>query len=456
MSSPIDAVEQVLDLLPAVVGADWLTLTDDQVITLVARLGSVRRLAEAAAALGAGEIDDRSRRELGTGGLAYRHGQRSASALISELTFNFQAESAAQVRLGRAIRNSTTLHGEVLSPHRPHIAAALTAGGIDPAAASVIVRCITQAETRNAALDDIDAAEQAMVRYAATNPAELVAIHARVWRDALDPDGVRPRENETRERRGAYLSREKDGMSRLTVDCDTILAALLREVFSVAGSPRKDPVFLDETEMSTDPDLSDPRTRAQRNHDVISGLIDAGLRVEGRKTGKLRAPITVVATISLTDLLHGTGHGYLDGTDEPLSVEAIQELARTGGFQPLIHSRHGEPLFLGRTERYFTDDITLAATIRDGGCVWPSYCPVPASGCDAHHIQEWENDHGPTDIDNCVLLCPFHHHMLHNTDYTLRMIHGRPFVQPPATIDPHRQWRPLGRSRALPVGTDST
>lgn len=463
MGSPIDAINQVLDLMPTVAGADWLALGDDEVVELVARIGAAGRLMDAAAALGAGEVDDRSRRELGTAGLAYRHGQRGGAALVSELTLQFQADAATQVRVGSAIRHRTTLVGEVLDPERARVATAMIAGRLDRDAAAMIVRCLDQADRHNARADDVDAAEAALVEYAATSPADLVAIHARVWRDALDPDGTIPREEQIRERRGATLGRERNGVSRLVVDCDPVLAAHVREAFAVAGSARKDPVFLDDADLARatttlvtgDDDrqhevVVDPRTRAQRNHDVLRGIVTAGVTVEGRKGGRFKSPVTVVATIPLQDLLASTGLGYLDGVDEPVTVSTIQELARDGGFQPLILGASGEPLHLGRTERYFTPEIKLAAAVRDGGCVWPSFCPIPASQCDAHHVREWKANHGPTDIDNCVLLCPFHHHMLHNSDYTLKMVHGRPYLLPPPQVDPDQSWRPLGRSRALP------
>lgn len=468
MGSPIDVVNQVLDLLPIVVGADWLALGDDEVVELVARIGAVGRLVDAAAVLGAGEIGDRSRRELGTAGLAYRHGQRGGAALVSELTLQFQADAATQVRVGATVRYRTTLLGEVLDPERPRVATAMIAGRLDRDAAAVIVRCLDQANSHNARLEDVDAAEEALVQYAVTSPADLVAIHARVWRDALDPDGILPREEQIRDRRGATLGRERDGISRLVVDCDPVLAAHVREVFGVAGSARKDPVFLDDADLARattlvtgdddrqDEVVVDPRTRAQRNHDVLRGIVTAGVTVEGRKAGRFKSPVTVVATIPLKDLLASTGHGYIDGVDEPVTVSTIQELARDSGFQPLILGSSGQPLYLGRTERYFTPAIKLAATVRDGGCVWPSFCPIPASQCDSHHVREWNTDHGPTDIDNCVLLCPFHHHLLHNTGYTLKMVHGRPHLLPPPQVDLDQKWRPLGRSRALPpLGPDT-
>lgn len=40
-------------------------------------------------------------------------------------------------------------------------------------------------------------------------------------------------------------------------------------------------------------------------------------------------------------------------------------------------------------------------------------CSIPASWCDAHHIQHWA-DGGETKIENLALLCKRHHKMIHN------------------------------------------
>ncbi|MCV7131382.1 HNH endonuclease, partial [Mycobacterium hodleri] len=49
-------------------------------------------------------------------------------------------------------------------------------------------------------------------------------------------------------------------------------------------------------------------------------------------------------------------------------------------------------------------------------------CVVPGCGATrglhAHHIRHWE-DGGPTDLDNLVLLCPFHHRLHHSGGITI-------------------------------------
>ena len=58
-----------------------------------------------------------------------------------------------------------------------------------------------------------------------------------------------------------------------------------------------------------------------------------------------------------------------------------------------------------------------ALQARDGGCRFP--------GCsnhkfvDGHHIRHWA-DGGETSLDNLVLLCRFHHHLVHEGGYDCR------------------------------------
>ena len=79
---------------------------------------------------------------------------------------------------------------------------------------------------------------------------------------------------------------------------------------------------------------------------------------------------------------------------------------------------HGtQPIDLGRQARLPTRAQRRALAIRDDGCQFPG-CDRDLRWCDAHHILHWL-DHGPTDIDNLVLLCRYHHHLVHEGGFTL-------------------------------------
>jgi hypothetical protein len=55
------------------------------------------------------------------------------------------------------------------------------------------------------------------------------------------------------------------------------------------------------------------------------------------------------------------------------------------------------PLDLGRAARLFTKAQRLALGERDGGC---ASCGQNIGYVEAHHIDWWERDTGPTDLSN--------------------------------------------------------
>jgi hypothetical protein len=86
---------------------------------------------------------------------------------------------------------------------------------------------------------------------------------------------------------------------------------------------------------------------------------------------------------------------------------------RIGCDSTVVHLRedeNGEPLSIGRRSRSIPPAMRRALRNRDGGCRFP--------GCtntrfvDGHHIKHWA-DGGETCLDNLVLLCRHHHHLVH-------------------------------------------
>jgi hypothetical protein len=76
----------------------------------------------------------------------------------------------------------------------------------------------------------------------------------------------------------------------------------------------------------------------------------------------------------------------------------------------------GEVLALGRSRRLVSRGQRRALMIRDGMCQFPGCHQV--RHLDAHHVVPWSRG-GPTDVDNLVLLCRFHHTAVHEGGMTI-------------------------------------
>ena len=79
--------------------------------------------------------------------------------------------------------------------------------------------------------------------------------------------------------------------------------------------------------------------------------------------------------------------------------------------------RDGQPIGAGRETRTINRRLRRALEHRDHGtCVVPG-CGA-TRGLHAHHLIHWE-DGGPTELDNLVLVCPYHHRLHHKRGITL-------------------------------------
>jgi HNH endonuclease len=120
------------------------------------------------------------------------------------------------------------------------------------------------------------------------------------------------------------------------------------------------------------------------------------------------------------------------------------QLICTGGYQKILFGHNGEIRYLGGKERCFTTRQRKAIAARDGGCV---ICGAPVNHTEVHHVHPWRTG-GPTNIDNGVLLCWYHHHGIDTSGWEIRMIRGKPQIKAPTWYDPTATWRPAHSHRA--------
>lgn len=451
MTSRAELLATARDALAELARTPVERMSDAEVCEFIVETEGLGRLVDAMRVSGAGEIDDRSRRTLGTEGLAYRHGCARPAYFLERLTLTSQAEATHRIRVGRELRARSSLDGSPLPAPFAHVAEAVETGRIGIDSALAIAKNLADAAAV-ATPDQLAAAEVTLVEHACSVSADLVALQAAVWRSALDPDGAEPRLEKLREKRRFTIGRETpDGLTPFSGLAEPVFAATLRAAIGDRTAPSRRPRFLDEADLPEGAEAidlepaDDPRTREQRNYDVLAGLLTAGIRSDAETSGPLHSTATVTVVVRASDLASGTGPAWLDDVREPITAALAAEIGCDSGITLVGVADNGQPLWIGRRERYFTAAQRKALAVRDGGCVWHG-CTAPPSWTHAHHVIPWHLD-GPTDIDNGVLLCAFHHHLLHRGDYRMRMVDGLPQLLSPRWIDPEQQWRPVGRAR---------
>ncbi|HZY27473.1 MAG TPA: DUF222 domain-containing protein, partial [Jiangellaceae bacterium] len=134
------------------------------------------------------------------------------------------------------------------------------------------------------------------------------------------------------------------------------------------------------------------------------------------------------------------------GWGGPISAEAVRRIGCHAGISRVITDPASVPLDVGREQRTVTAGQWTALAVRDRGCAFPG-CTRPAEWCIAHHITHWA-DGGPTDLDNLVLLCGYHHRAVHHHGWHVIMAADRrPHFLPPPWVDPDQTPRRNTRPR---------
>ncbi len=134
-----------------------------------------------------------------------------------------------------------------------------------------------------------------------------------------------------------------------------------------------------------------------------------------------------------------TGRLALLGENTWIRPGTARRLACDAELIPVVLGSKGEVLDLGRKNRLVSLALRRAVIHRDRHCAHPG-CRRRARRCQVHHIQAWA-DGGETCLQNCVLLCSYHHSLVHHSDWQIHMIDGLPWFTPPAYIDPQRRPR---------------
>ena len=107
-------------------------------------------------------------------------------------------------------------------------------------------------------------------------------------------------------------------------------------------------------------------------------------------------------------------HAWLE--DGPgIGIETARRLACDASMVTVVEDTEGKVLNVGRKTRTVPPSIRRALNLRDHSCRFPG---CTSQYVDAHHIQHW-CDGGETSLDNLVLLCRYHHRLLHQKVFSI-------------------------------------
>jgi Domain of unknown function DUF222./HNH endonuclease. len=327
-----------------------------------------------------------------------------------------RVSGAAQlIAVGVATADRHALSGEPLPPVHPYVAAALPAGSISIDAAGAITSMLDRVAPR-ADAGDRDAAERILAGRAADIPLDLLMQVIREAEARLDQDGVAPREEELRADRFVSIREDARGGLHLRAYFDPETGAPVKAAIEsvvtrgIRANRQGDGCrsgLAGDTGAVPSAVVADERTIPQRQADALSMI---ARHVLGCGRMPSASATTLMVRTDLDVLVEGVGSASLDGLTGRISPGTVRKLAASAGIIPVVLGTDSLPLDLGRTARLFSPAQRIALGERDGGC---ACCGLDVAYTEAHHIDWWERDTGPTDLRNGVLLCPPCHTRVH-------------------------------------------
>jgi Domain of unknown function (DUF222) len=164
--------------------------------------------------------------------------------------------------------------------------------------------------------------------------------------------------------------------------------------------------------LPADPERESNYTIDARRADALVALASQGIADD---PDSARARINLHVELTALTQRHGSAEIEGGGIVHP---EVAARLCCDSIVQTVVHGQGGHTVGLGRATRNVSEALYRQLRLRDGGCTFP--------GCHhkryvhAHHIWWWEWG-GPTDLDNLVLVCDFHHKLVHEGGWRVEL-----------------------------------
>jgi hypothetical protein len=286
----------------------------------------------------------------------------------------------------------------------PKVAAALGSGEISYQSTSVLCHLREQLAEQARLFD-----EDEMLEYAREYSVFELRKLCNAARHAADPDGFFNDAEENFLRRRLHISQMSDGLFAVDGVLDPVAGAALKTAVDVLAKP-KGP--------------EDERSARQRRADAVGELA-----LHAMEQGTLPRRHAVKPHINLTMTLEGL-KGELGvppaGLDLslPISTRTAERIACDCTMSRVLLS-DSMVIDVGRATRTVSAPTMRALRVRDKGCRFPG-CDRQVNWSNPHHIKFWARG-GPGNLPNLVLLCFFHHRLVHESGWQV-IKSGREFT----------------------------
>ncbi len=208
---------------------------------------------------------------------------------------------------------------------------------------------------------------------AAYRPDELKRF-ADWYTTVLNPDGDFSDEHRARKRAISIGRQHKDGMSTINGWLDPELRAGLDAVLSKWAAPGRcnpgDEKPTVDGEPSPDALDADERSAAQRNHDALNMMVRNTL-MSGELGSHQGLPVTIIATVALTDLQAKAGVARTGGGTLLPVTTLIRMAAHADNYLLVFDDAKPLQLYKGRSTRLATPAQRLVLYAAERGCTPP-------------------------------------------------------------------------------------
>ncbi|HEY0117557.1 MAG TPA: DUF222 domain-containing protein [Cellulomonas sp.] len=140
-----------------------------------------------------------------------------------------------------------------------------------------------------------------------------------------------------------------------------------------------------------------------------ASFVPPGPRTSGSGCLFRLAPVADVERFAVGEIV-GTG---------PIPSSVLARLACDSEISRVVFGPDSQVINVGRAERTFSGPRRRAIIARDQTCRYPGCHAPPALG-ELHHLQWWARDGGETDVNAGILLCWYHHDLVHTLRIEIR------------------------------------